>query len=99
MPVGRREVDAEDHVEALVAEVDLLERGAQEGRSSARDVLGVSGRRGGDHLWRAVDRDEAPAAGEALAHERRRHTVAAAELEHALVGPERERLDRGRLSR
>ena len=47
-----------------------------------------------DHLLRPVDPRQVTAVAEPLAHQRRRHAVAAAQFEHAVARLDAERVDR-----
>ena len=94
LAVEEPDAHGEDHVEAPVAEVEILEACDEELGDAGLDVRGVAAGGGRDHLGRAVDRGQA-AAVEPLAHERRGDAVAAADLEHAVVRPEAELVDDG----
>jgi hypothetical protein len=79
-------------VSKTVAQVQVLQRRDQELRLAGFDEGGVSASRGLDHLRRAVDRGQM-ASLEALADERGRDSVAAADLEDPIVRPDVELLD------
>jgi hypothetical protein len=82
----------EDQVEAALAEIEFLEGRDEELRLAGFHVGGVapSGRR--DHLRRSIDGRE-PTSLKPFAHQRRRDAVAAADLEHAVIGPNAELID------
>ena len=84
LAVEEPDTHGEDLVEAPVAEVGVLEPGDEELGRAVGDIGGVPPRRGLDHLRRAVDRRQPRAA---LAHQRGRDAVPAADLQHALAGP------------
>jgi peptide chain release factor 1 len=86
-------VNPEDDVEALVSEVEVLERRAQEPCAPGGDVRRVPLRRSVDHLRRAVDADVGTSAREPGEHERGGHAVATPELEDPVSGGGGERLD------
>ena len=92
--LGSEEPDAygERHVEATLAEVDILERGDEELRTPRRHELRVPAGRRRDHRRRPVERRQVPRL-EALADERRRDAVPATDLEDAVAGTEIEPVD------
>jgi hypothetical protein len=85
-------VHREDFVEALAAEVEVLEPAQADLRAAGLDVLAVALGRGVDHLARAVDRHD-PAGGQPLADQRHGHAVAAADLQDAVAGLRGEGVD------
>jgi hypothetical protein len=89
--VEQTDPDGEDHVEPPVAEVGVLEARNQELGCPSLDMLGISPGGGLDHLRRAVDRRQ-PAVAEPLTDHRCGDAVAAADLEHAVVGRQLEPL-------
>jgi len=83
----------EDLVEALLAQVGLVQRRREERGATGGDVGGVaSGRRGG-HRRRPVESDH-PSAAQPFADQRDRRSVAASDLEHAVSRPHVELPDR-----
>jgi hypothetical protein len=96
-PKEHRHVDGQHLVEAGVVQVGVVQRGGQERGAAGADVVGVAALRRRDHRGGPVDGgDVAPAVGELLAHQRDRHTVAAADLEDAVVALQAEDADRPR---
>src|SRR5215218_6510725 len=87
-PEGR-DVEGEDLVESLVAEVRLLERDRLQHGPSCGDVLAIPTRGHLNHLLRAIDRGD-PSAGQSLADQRYGHAVSAADLQHAIGWVERQ---------
>ena len=92
LAVEEPDAHGEDLVEAALAEIELFEGRHEELGPARLDMLSVPARRGFDHLRRAVDRRET-ACLQALANHRRRHTMAAADLEHAVARLDVEPLD------
>ena len=85
--------DGEDGVEPALAEVEVLEVANEELGSAGVDVLGVAPGCRVDHVRRAVDRGEPARPVQTLQDERRRDAVAAADLQHAVVGAQIQLLD------
>jgi hypothetical protein len=94
LAVEEPHANGEDHIEAAVAEVGVLDVRDEELGLSGIDVRGVPARGGLDHLRRPVNRGQ-PAAVEPLADHGRGHAVAASDLEHAVVGTNAKLIDDG----
>src|SRR5918997_2497762 len=93
LAVEEADADREDLLEAAVSqEAEVLEVGDKELGPAGLHVRRVPARRGLDHPGRAIDGGEMSFL-QALADERRRDPVAAADLEHPVVRPEAESLD------
>ncbi len=86
------DADREDDVEAPLAEIEVLERRDDEFRLARLDMDGIAAAGRVDHLLRAVDGRQT-AAIEALADERGGDPVTAADLQHSVIGPDRELFD------
>jgi hypothetical protein len=91
LPEGA-DIEGEDLVEALVAEVGPLERCCMEDRLARVDVVAILLRGSLDHGPRPVDRRDRPAR-QALADQRGRNPVPAADLEETIVRLHSQRLD------
>ncbi len=87
------DVHGDDAVVAPAAQVGGRQRRGDDLEGAGRDVHRVPPRRRGGHRRRAVERGDVPGAREALADQRDRDAVAAADLQHAVGRLHAERVD------